>query len=139
MLRTFGAILLGLAAAVAIMLALEYAAMAVFPPPAGLDLQSEEDLARLVESAGTGKLLSVLLGWCAANFGGAWLAARVAHGHRAVAAYAVGALMVAGVAINVAMLPHPLWTTVAGLALPLPLAWLALRLVARPRPRPRPD
>ncbi|NZA24878.1 hypothetical protein H0E84_00620 [Luteimonas sp. SJ-92] len=134
MLRTFGAILLGLLAAVAIMMALEYAAMAVIPPPAGLDLQSEEDLARLMASASTGKLLWVLAGWCLASFGGAWTAARLARRHRAVAALAVGVLMVVGVAINVAVLPHPLWTTLAGLALPLPLAWLALRLVERSRP-----
>jgi hypothetical protein len=30
------------------------------------------------------------------------------------------------------MIPHPLWMTIAGIALPIPAAWLAARLV-RPK------
>ncbi|WP_407351072.1 hypothetical protein [Luteimonas sp. R10] len=131
MLRTFGAVLLGLLVGVATMLALEYAGMALFPPPAGLDLQDEADLARLIASASTGKLLWVLGSWCLAGFAGAWVAARLALAHRLLAGLAVGGLIVAGVALNVAVLPHPLWMTLAGLLLPIPLAWLAARLAAR--------
>ncbi|WP_149194035.1 hypothetical protein [Luteimonas suaedae] len=136
MLRTFGAVLLGLLVGVATMLALEYAGMALFPPPPDLDLQDEADLARLVASASTGKLLWVLGGWCLAGFAGAWVAARLARGHRLLAGLAVGGLIVAGVILNVAALPHPLWMILAGLLLPMPLAWLATRLAAR-RTAPR--
>lgn len=136
MLRTFGSILAGLLVAVAAMLSLDYAGAALFPPPAHLDLASEADLARLIDSATTGRLLWVLAGWCAASFAGAWIAALCAGPRRTLAGLAVGALIAAGVALTVAVLPHPLWTTLAGLLLPVPMAWLAVRLAPLPSDSP---
>jgi hypothetical protein len=76
-------------------------------------------------------MLVVVVGWALAAFVGAWVAARIAR-HRRAAALVIGLLVLAGVIANIAMIPHPLWMTVAGLALPLPLAWLAAR-IASPR------
>lgn len=130
MLRTLLAVFVGLVVAMATMLGLEYLGMSIFPPPPGIDLANEADLARLVESATTGKKLWVLFGWTVAAFLGGWVAARISRAHRIAAALAVGVLIVAGVLLNAAMLPHPLWMTVAGVALPVPVAWLAGRLAA---------
>ena len=135
MVRSTFAVLLGLVVALAAMLLLEYLGMSLFPLPPGFDLDSEADLARLVESAGMEKQLWVLMGWTLAAFAGGWVAARTTLRHRLGAALWVGGLIVAGVLLNVALLPHPAWMTVLGVLLPLPAAWFAARL-ARPRARP---
>src|SRR5690606_34109077 len=102
--------------------------------PPGVNLDNEDDLARLVASASTGKKLWVLMGWTLAAFVGGWVASRISRRHRRRAALAVGALIVAGVLLNAAMRRHPAWMTVAGVLLPLPVAWLAAR-PGRPRAR----
>lgn len=130
--RTFFAVLAGLLAAIAVMLAMEALAMRLFPPP-GSSIASEADLARLLAAAPPAKLAWVLAGWCLAALAGGWVAARLARRHAPGAALAVGALIVAGVALNVLTLPHPWWAVVAGLLLPLPLAWCGARLRGRPR------
>src|SRR5690606_24567780 len=109
MVRSTFAVLLGLVVALAAMLLLEYLGMSLFPLPPGFDLDSEADLARLVESAGMGKQLWVLMGWTLAAFAGGWVAARTTLRHRLGAALWVGGLIVAGVLLNVALLPHPAW------------------------------
>ena len=135
MIRTVVAVLLGLVVALATMLLVEYLGMSLFPLPPGINLDNEDDLARLVASASTGKMLWVLMGWTLAAFVGGWVASRISRRHRKGAALAVGALIVAGVLLNAAMLPHPAWMTVAGVLLPLPVAWLAAR-PGRPRTPP---
>lgn len=128
MLRTILAVFAGLIVAVVTMLALEYVGMSLFPPPPGTRLDNEADLAALMASAPTGKLAWVLMGWTLAAFVGGWIAARLSKQHRPAAAITVGVLIVAGVILNVSMLPHPLWMTIAGVLLPIPAAWLASRL-----------
>lgn len=130
--RTVLAIVLGLAVAIVTMLLLEYVGMSLFPLPAGLDLEDEQDLVQLVASAGLGKQLWVLAGWTLAAALGGWTAAKLAR-HRTPAALCVGALVVAGVLINISLLPHPAWMSVLGALLPLPVAWAGARL-ATPRP-----
>jgi len=132
MIRMIAAVLLGLVVALATILLVEYLGMSLFPLPPGISLDDEQDLARLVEAAPLGKKLWVLMGWSLASLLGAFVAAKVAGRRRVGAALCVGGLIVAGVAFNAALLPHPAWMTVAGVLLPLPLAWLAARL-ARPR------
>lgn len=134
MLRTILAILAGLLVALATIIALEYLGMSLFPVPAGVTLQDEADLARLVAEATTGKLLWVVLGWALAALSGGWTAARLSRAHRRIAALCVAGLIVAGVGVTVATIPHPGWMVAAGLLLPLPLAWLAARLATRAAP-----
>ncbi|TYT25255.1 hypothetical protein FZO89_02645 [Luteimonas viscosa] len=137
MVRSTLAVLLGLLVALAAMLLLEYLGMSLFPLPPGIDLDNEQDLARLVASASIGKKLWVLAGWTVAALAGGWVAARTSRRHRTGAALWVGALIVAGVLLNAALLPHPAWMIVAGVLLPMPVAWFAARL-ATPRPPRQP-
>ena len=134
MVRSTLAVLLGLLVALATMLLLEYIGMSLFPLPPGVTLETEEDLARLVASASPGKLAWVLMGWTFAALAGGWAATRAGR-RRTGEALAVGALIVAGVLANAAMLPPPAWMTTLGVLLPLPAAWLGARL-ARPRAVP---
>jgi hypothetical protein len=109
----------------------EFASLFLHRPPAGLDLRDPQALAAHIAAAPLSAMLVVIAGWALAAFAGALVAARIAR-HSLPAALVIGVLVLAGVIANNTMIPHPLWMTIAGIALPLPLAWLAARLV-RPR------
>ena len=129
--RTILGILAGLVVAWLAMTICEFASLFLHRPPAGLDLRDPQALAAHIAAAPLSAMLVVVIGWVLAAFVGGWVAARIAR-HRLVAALVIGVLVLAGVIANNTMIPHPLWMTIAGIALPLPLAWLAARLV-RPR------
>jgi hypothetical protein len=129
--RTILGILAGLVVAWLAMTVGEFASLFLHRPPAGLDLRDPQALATHIAAAPLSAMLVVVVGWALAAFVGGWVAARIAR-HRLAAALLIGILVLAGVIANNAMIPHPLWMTVAGIALPLPLAWLAAR-AASPR------
>ena len=129
--RTILGILAGLVVAWLAMTICEFASLFLHRPPVGLDLRDPQALAAHIAAAPLSAMLVVVVGWALAAFVGAWVAARIAR-HRRAAALVIGLLVLAGVIANIAMIPHSLWMTVAGLALPLPLAWLAAR-IASPR------
>jgi hypothetical protein len=124
--RTILGILAGLVVAWVAMTACEFASLFLHRPPAGLDLRDPQALAAHIAAAPLSAMLVVIAGWALAAFAGGWVAARIAR-HRMAAALIIGVLVLAGVIANNAMIPHPLWMTVAGIVLPLPLAWLAAR------------
>ena len=130
--RTILGVVVGLAVAMVVIFMVEGLATVISPPSPGLDLKNEADLARLVETANITMKVLVLLGWLLGSFVGAWVAAKVSRAHRVSAAIVVGIGIVLGVILNATMLPHPLWMTALGIALPIPLAWFAARL-ATPR------
>ncbi|KQY51781.1 hypothetical protein [Lysobacter sp. Root494] len=129
--RTILGIVAGLVVAWLAMTICEFASLFLHRPPAGLDLRDPQALAAHIAAAPVSAMLLVIAGWALAAFAGGWVAARIAR-HRLAAALVIGVLVLAGVIANNAMIPHPLWMTVAGIALPLPLAWLAAR-AASPR------
>jgi hypothetical protein len=129
--RTILGILAGLVVAWLAMTICEFASLFLHRPPAGLDLRDPQALAAHIAAAPLSAMLVVIAGWALAAFAGALVAARIAR-HSLPAALVIGVLVLAGVIANNTMIPHPLWMTIAGIALPLPLAWLAARLV-RPR------
>jgi hypothetical protein len=126
--RTILGILAGLVVAWLAMTICEFASLFLHRPPAGFDLRDPQALAAHIAAAPLSAMLVVVIGWVLAAFVGGWVAARIAR-HRLVAALVIGLLVLAGVIANNTMIPHPLWMTIAGIALPLPLAWLAARLV----------
>ena len=96
MLRTLLGIIVGLVTAMLLIFALEAAGMMVFPPPAGLQLNNEADLAQLVAQSSTGKKAWVVFGWALASFVGGWVAARISRVQPRFAALAVAALIMVG-------------------------------------------
>lgn len=132
--RTVLAVVAGLVVALLAMIAVEFLALQLWPPPAGLVLENEADLARLVELASPAKKAAVVFGWALAGFVGGWAAARISLRHRIGAAAAVGVLVVAGVVLNATSIPHPMWMNVLGVLLPVPLALLAARLAPKRMP-----
>ena len=133
MLRTILGTIAGLLAALLLMLGIEFGATTLFPPPPGLDLHDEADLAQFVAMAPSGMKAMVVLGWALAGLAGGWVAAKIARPPRA-AALAIGLLVAAGCLLNVATIPHPLWMNALGVLLPVPLALLGARLAGKRRP-----
>ena len=131
MVRTILAVLVGLFVALACLLAMQFVAQLLSPPPAGLVVVDEADLVRLIESEPIARKALTLASWMLSSFLGALVAAGLARAHRRGAAICVGALILAGVLLYVTTTPPPAWITVLGVLTPLPLAWLASRLVAR--------
>ena len=132
MLRTLLAVLVGLVAAMLLIFGLESLGMMMFPPPPGMPLETEADLARLVAMSSTGKKAWVVFGWAFASFVGGWLAALISRRHRRIAALAVALFILAGTLMNAMVIPHPMWMNVLGVLLPIPLALLGAKL-AMPR------
>ena len=132
MLRTLLAVLVGLVAAMLLIFGLEAFGMMMFPPPPGMVLENEADLARLVAVSSTGKKAWVVFGWAFASFVGGWLAALISRRHRRIAALCVAVFIVAGTLMNAMVIPHPMWMNVLGVLLPIPLALLGAKL-ATPR------
>ncbi len=133
MLRTLLAVVAGVIAAMLLMFALETLGLMMFPPPPGLQIHNEADLAMLVAMSSTGKKLWVVSGWALASLAGGWVAARISRRHPRGAAVAVGTLIVIGAVMNAMTIAHPLWMNVLGVLLPVPMALLGARL-ARSRP-----
>lgn len=126
--RTILGILVGLVVAWLAISVCEFASLFLHRPPPGLDLRDPQALAAHIAAAPLPAMLVVVAGWVSAALLGGWVAARIAR-HRRVAALVIGALVVLGVVANNLMIPHPLWMTIAGIALPIPVAWFAARLV----------
>ena len=131
MVRTILAVLVGLIAALACMLAVQFVAQQQYPAPTGLVGRDEADIVRLIASEPVARKALTLASWMLSSFAGALVAARVGKAHRTGAAICVGALVLAGVLLYVATTPPPTWIAVAGILAPIPLARLASRLVAR--------
>ncbi len=134
MLRTILAVIAGLIVAMLLIFALESISLMLFPPPPGMKLETEADIAQLVALSSTGQKAWVVFGWAFASFVGGWIAALIARRHRRIAAGAIGVLIVIGTVMNAMAIPHPLWMNALGVLLPIPLALLGAWL-AMPRPR----
>ena len=104
----------------------------LYPPPPGTDLTQPDQLAAYVARAPLAAMALVVASWVLGAFAGGWVAAKVARDHPLFAALVIGLLVLAGVIANNTMIPHPVWMTVLGVALPLPAAWRGARM-ARPR------
>ncbi|GAB2652789.1 hypothetical protein [Arenimonas aestuarii] len=94
---------------------LEALGHAVYPPPVGIDPGDIEQIKAAVAAMPVGALLFVLFAWVAGAYAGGLVAARLAPGRRGLLAAVVGALVLAAVVANLAMIPHPLWFAALGI------------------------
>jgi hypothetical protein len=150
------AVLGGLVVAFAVILLIEMAGHAIWPPPSDVDVSDLGELGAALEGAPVGSLLFVLLAWTLGTGCGAWVAARLVGPTLSAAraifsaigmgrasaqlepgpmpmidALVVGTiLMFAGVS-NLVMLPHPVWFNVVGVVVFLPSAWIGGMLAMR--------
>ena len=118
-------IVLGIAAALAIVTAFEALAQALYPFADPVDALDRADLAAQIAAIPLPAKLIVVAGWLAGAFGGAWLALRVCDWRWA--GWIVAGLVLAGSIANLVALPHPVWMQVAAIVAPLAGGWLARR------------
>lgn len=127
MLRSILAVLAGLVVAWITVSLSEFASMHAFPPPSGVDVRDPQQLAALVAQMPVGALGLVLAGWVVGALDGGLVAALIAK--RRVPAIVVGVLVMLGAFLMVAMVPHPMWMSIAGVLLPVPAALFGAWLV----------
>ena len=108
----------------------EMVGRSLYPPPEGLDLRNPADVERLMASLPAMAFVFVLGGWFLGSLLGAWTANAVAN--RGLAGWIVVLVVVVAGIATMAMIPHPVWMWVAGIALPLAAGWLAQRLARVP-------
>ena len=123
-------IVLGAAAAIAIMLALEAIAHTLYPVDTDVESATSATLADVMSAVPLPARIIVVLGWFLAAFAGAWLALRICDWRPA--GWIVAALILAGGIANLLALPHPLWMQVAAIVAPLAGGWLAQRVHHKP-------
>jgi hypothetical protein len=133
-LRSLVSIVAGMLVAGACVAGVEALGHRIYPVPAGIDVKDPAVLRDLVAQLPTGTVVSVLVAWIVGSLAGAWVAARLARqlpvGHAAV----IGALVLAGAAANMLLIPHPAWMW-AGALVGIPLAaYLGGRWAGRRQP-----
>jgi hypothetical protein len=116
-LRSLGAVVLGVLAAAVLVLVMEAVGHTVFPPPPGLDLGDSEQRETFMAQLPLGALVFVLAGWSLGTLAGSWLAAALAGQAPAAHGLVVGVLFLAMAVATMLVIPHPLWFWVVALLL----------------------
>ena len=106
---------------------------AIYEPPADLDVRDRESMQGSVSGLPVGALLFVLAAWLVGTFFGGWVAAYVAKERPLVYAAIIGGFVLVGVAMNLTMIPHPVWFAVVGVAGVLLMVLLTAKLAPLPR------
>ncbi len=130
MIRHMLAVLIGIVVCGLVVGLVEMANLKLHPAPAGMDFHDPDQVAAHVANLPAAAFAIVLLAWTLGSLAGGATAARISRTQPRACALFVAAFMLAGVAYNVAMLPHPPWMSVLGLLLPAPAAWLGARIAA---------
>ena len=128
--RTALGSLAGIVVALLCIFAIERLGHILYPPPDGIDFSNPEDVERMMATLPAMAFVFVLAGWFIGSLFGAWTANAIAR--RPLAGWIVTAVIVAGGVATMAMIPHPVWMWVAGIALPLAAGWLAQRFAPVP-------
>ena len=100
----------------------------LFPLPEGVDATSIESLKANMDKIPLGSMLFVLLGWAVGSVAGSAVAVWISRSSIVPGLITGGILMAGGIA-NMAMLPHPVWFSVAGCLVFLPSAWVGAQMV----------
>jgi hypothetical protein len=131
-LRNIAAFILGFIVCGAVNMALITISPQVIPPPAGVDVTKAESLAENIHLFKPQHFLFPFLAHALGSLAGALVAYLVAGSYRAVFAYVIGALHLAGGIAAAFMIPAPLWFIVLDLVVAyLPMAWVATLIGSR--------
>ncbi len=100
----------------------------IFPPPADLDLSDFDSLKSMMKNAPAGSLAIVLMGHAIGALLSGWIIGRFALLSHKFLAMITGLLWTFFGVINLVMIPHPLWFTIADACIYLPMTLLGLKL-----------
>lgn len=120
--------IVGILATGAIVWAIEMIGHAVYPPPDNLNFADANAMQAYIAALPVAALLFIAAAWFAGTLGGIIVACRVGTAQNKIFAGLIAGLMLLATAYNLAVIPHPLWFSVVGIAAILMAAWLALKL-----------
>ena len=109
MVKRIAAVVLGIVAAVALVALVQAISHAVFPTPAGVDLNDPAQLEDHIQGMPVAAFLLVLASYLLGTLGGGLLACLIAKEKPFVFASIIGGFVLAATIANLIMLPHPLW------------------------------
>lgn len=122
--RSGGAVLVGLVAAMVLIVGVEVFGSIVHPFPPDVDPTDYEVCKAHVARYPAWVLLVVVLAWGLTTFLSAWLATRLGSGRHRAHGMVVGAILLALVVMNMSMLPYPIWFWASNLVIfPLGFYW----------------
>ena len=129
--RKIGAGLAGVVVAIVLVWLIEMIGHSIYPPPADLDTGNTDVLRAYVDTLPLGALLSVAIAWFLGSLGGTFTACRIGSARPLVYVLVVGGFMFVGAAVNVTLIPHPLWFSVLGIMGIFAGTWLGMALGIR--------
>jgi hypothetical protein len=92
----------------------------LWPPPAGIEGATREEMARFVSELPFPALLAVVFAWGVGAVGGGAIASMLAGSHPFRLAMIVGGVQMFFGVLNMILIPHPTWMLVAGLLVFMP-------------------
>lgn len=100
----------------------------VYPPPADLDFGNPDSMRAYMATIPLGALLFVAGAWFIATLVGTLAACKIGSAKPLTFAVVVGGLMLIATAMNLVMIPHPIWFSILGVAGIVIAAWLGMTL-----------
>jgi hypothetical protein len=132
LLRNVLAVLAGIVIGGVVNTALITLSPSIIPPPAGVDVNSAESLAKAMHLFEPRHFVMPFLAHALGTLTGALAAYLIAATHRAPIAYVIGAVFLCGGVAASFMIPAPAWFIALDLLVAyLPMAWLAIQIGAR--------
>jgi hypothetical protein len=117
MARIIGGIVLGILSAIVTIVLIEFVRQAIFPPPAGINMNSQAQMSAYIAALPAGAQAMVALAWFAGAADGGLVAALVSRRHWTI--WLVACLVVAVAALNLFTFTHPPLLQLAALVAPL--------------------
>ena len=128
MLKNIGAGIAGIVIAGLVIMLVEMIGHTVYPPPPDLDFADTAAMAAYVQTLPAGAFLFVILAWGFGSCCGTLVSCKIGGTRPIVFACVIGGAILAGVAYNLATIPHPVWVAIAGVGLTISGAWLGMLL-----------
>ena len=130
--RNVAAVLLGLIIGSIVNMGIVILGPSVIPPPAGVDVTNAESIASSMHLFEAKHFLAPFLAHALGTLVGAMIAWFIAVDKKALAAWTVGGLFLAGGIYASTVIPAPTWFIAADVLLAyVPMAWLGMKLAAR--------
>ncbi|HEY3487408.1 MAG TPA: hypothetical protein VGL10_05030 [Gammaproteobacteria bacterium] len=131
MIRNILSTLAGIAAAIVVIVLIEAAGHALYPPPVGLDFNNSVTLAAYIGAMPRPVFMFVLLAWMGGAFTGSAVAAMMARSRSCIYPLIITLTVLLAAVSNMLRIPHPMWFMVSAVVM-IPLAgYLACALLAR--------
>jgi hypothetical protein len=117
--------------AVGLVWLIEMAGHLVYPPPPDIDFSDKESLRAYAAGLPIGAFGFIGGAWFLGTLGGVLAACKVGTAEPKVFAMIIGGLILLATAVNLVMIPHPLWFSMSGVAGIIVAAWLGMSLSQR--------